>query len=206
MDSIIVVYDNDDVLFPLNEIICAKRSIDIHKITDFYINSNARLTPAEKEIIMQDYKDPNTFANMHYYEGAERIKEVEKLSKLVQVWICSNSFSKEIANHKYRQLPIITGITPDRIVLNVINSENNTEKKLPDNTTIFIDDSPYNIAKSNAKLNIMVKQPWNMSTRAIELASSSSGVLRVAKNTLEANSIVVENVKELIRKGKTNEA
>lgn len=202
MDNIIVVYDNDDVLFPLNEIICTKRNINIHKITDFYINTNKRLTSAEKEIIMQDYKDPDTFADMHYYEGADKIKEVERLSDLIQVWICSNSFSREIANHKLRQLPAITGITPDRIALNIINDENNTEKKLPDNVTIFIDDSPYNIAKSSAKLNIMVKQPWNMSNRAIGLAGSATGSLRVAKNTLEANNIVIESVKELLRREK----
>ena len=59
--------------------------------------------------------------------------------------------------------------------MNVVNDFKS--KILPKDTYIFVDDSPYNISKSNAVYNIMIKRPWNISNEANELLKNTSVIM-----------------------------
>lgn len=111
--------------------------------------------------IIESYYNLSTFENIEWYEGVSDIINIENFG--VSVFINSNCMTEEIAKSKRCQLLEVANINTKRIKCNVINAKDCNNKIIDDDTDILIDDSPFNIAKSKAKLNILINHPWNTS-------------------------------------------
>ena len=72
-----------------------------------------------------------------------------------------------IANVKTEQLLHKLILPQSSIKMNIISSDSSS-KEVNDDAFILVDDSPYNIRNSNAKYNILIRQPWNTSLNAYE--------------------------------------
>ena len=154
-----VVFDMDDTLWSLNEKAVELANIDYNKLITFMINDNPLLTDEEKENLMKVYMSPDLFKNVNWFEGIERINDLN-----ADVHINSNIFSTNVDNIKRVQLHDVLRITDDKIHLNLVTDAKN--KPIDNDTFIFVDDSPYNIINSPAPYNLMLKRPWNTSDEA----------------------------------------
>lgn len=187
-----IVYDIDDTLWGLNKKICEKLNIDENKITKFEIHGIDELTKAEQDSIIYEYTNSDNFRNICWYKGIYDILAPEKLG--AQIYIKSNSTSKEIAELKYIQIKQLINIDDSRLQLHIITVGECKKKELDSDMEIFIDDSPYNIANSTAKVNIILNHPWNTSMDALEIMAGKN-VIRF--DTLEEiNDFVYNYVKE----------
>ena len=166
----IIAFDIDDILWPLNIHICEKHGIKYDDITEFKVPRNTKLTEEERNTLMSEYHNVEVFKQLEFYDGAERIRSL--IDNGHDVWIFSHSLSQDIADVKIERLTKELNIPENKIICSIINKEQVTkEKELPDDLDYFIDDSPYNIAKSNAKENLLIKTPWNCSSNAKETMS-----------------------------------
>jgi hypothetical protein len=160
MSQKLVIFDCDDILWGLNEKASEMTGIDYSELVTFAINENPYLTDDDKKMLSAVYHSVELFENMKFYEGVERLKNIN-----AKVIINSNSMSQAAADIKRMQLKAVTGLSDDQIVINIITPDNCKKKTIPEETFIFVDDSPHNIAMSPARYNIMMYKPWN-STRA----------------------------------------
>lgn len=187
-----IVYDIDDTLWGLNKKVCEKLNIDENKISKFEIKGIDELSKEQQDSIIYEYTNPDNFENILWYDGAIDILKPEELG--AKIYIKSNSTNEEIANLKYMQIKEIMNIDDSRLQLNIITVGECKKKVLDDDMEIFIDDSPYNIANSTAKVNIMLNHPWNTSVDAEKIINGKN-VIRF--NTLkEINEFVYKYVKK----------
>lgn len=156
-----IVFDVDDTLWGLNAKISKKLNIPSEKLTIFSAMDNQNLTMTERKALLNAYADAKSFENIEWYDGIERILQLEKYG--VEIHINSNSATNEIIKLKREQLQQILTLSDDRLHFNLISMKQATKKELDTDTFILIDDSPHNIALSNAKYNIMLMHPWNTS-------------------------------------------
>lgn len=160
-----VVFDVDDTLWGLNDRICASLGIDKSVIHDFNIRKNKSLTDAEKSALLRAYSDVDFFRNIKWFRGIELLNNL--FNKGVDVRISSNCMTAYIANVKTEQLLHKLILPQSSIKMNIISSDSSS-KEVNDDAFILVDDSPYNIRNSNAKYNILIRQPWNTSLNAYE--------------------------------------
>ena len=156
-----IVFDVDDTLWGLNANISKKLHIPSEKLTIFSAMDNQNLTMTERKALLNAYADAKSFENIEWYDGIERILQLEKYG--VEIHINSNSATNEIIKLKREQLQQVLTLYDDRLHFNLISMKKATKKELDNDTFILIDDSPHNIALSNAKYNIMPMHPWNTS-------------------------------------------
>ena len=181
-----IVYDVDDVLWGLNKRVANAIGIDENNITHFVIKDNYLLTKEQQEAILVEYNKDETFDNIEWYEGIEDI--LKPVSLGIDVSINSNCLTEKMAELKTTQLMKILNISKEKIRCNVIDHSVATKKKIDKDTDILVEDSPFNISISPAKLNILINHPWNASEHAIELIKGKN-VIRV--DTLkEANELI----------------
>lgn len=186
-----IVYDIDDTLWGLNKKVCEKLNIDENKIIKFEIRGIGELTEKQQDAIIKEYGNADNFKDIDWYEGVLDILKPEALG--AEIHIKSNSVSKEIAKLKYTQLKSLINISDDRLQLHIITAKDCKKKKLDGDMDIFIDDSPYNIANSTAKINIVLNHPWNMGKDAEEIMKGKK-IIRF--DTLEdINQFVYEYVR-----------
>ena len=154
-----VIYDVDDVLWDLNGYVLRQLGIPPERHVMYDVSQGPLLSATERQDILASFKDPAIFENIDFYPGADEILAVEALGG--EVYIHSNNFNSAIAEHKRRQLrQLLPAMNPQRINLSIINHSTNTKQLLED-VLIFIDDSPYNVAKSQALVNIMPNKCYN---------------------------------------------
>lgn len=159
-----VVFDIDDTAWGLNDRVCSMLSIDINNILDFYIKNNNRLSESQQKSLLDSYSDYKVFENIKWYDGFTSIFDLEKFN--CYVFINSNCSTLDVKNTKLVELVDKLHFPSDRIILNIISDSKN--KRLDDDIYIFVDDSPFNIAKSNAVYNIALRKPWNTSDIGVE--------------------------------------
>lgn len=170
-----IVYDVDDVLWPLVDRVFARLGIPLEKETDFNFKSNPILTDDEKQAILAGFSDPHTFDEMNFYPHLPEILQVEELG--AKVFINSNSYSNEIIERKRAQLQNqLPDFPSERLTFNLIK-EQADKKQIRANTFVFVDDSPYNIALSDALVNILPKKNWNTTKAARKLMIDSGGII-----------------------------
>lgn len=185
-----IVYDVDDVLWGFTAHVVKNLGIDINKMTQFKIRENKLLTLDQQEQVIALFNDSKTFENIVWYDGIKDILYPEKYG--ISIHINSNCLKEKIAELKTTQLLEIIPIKRENIRCNVIEPMAATKKKIDEDTDILIEDSPYNIVQSPAKINILISQPWNMTDEAREIMKGKS-IIRV--NSLkEANRIIREYV------------
>lgn len=156
-----VVFDLDDTLWRLNERAANIAGIDSNLLNCFLVTENTLLTPDQKERVLKIYQSKSLWDNISYESGYERLKDLEQYD--CKVYINSNCITKEVADYKRSFLSKDLGLPDKQIILNVEKSS--TEKEMLDNTYIFIDDSPFNIANSNAKYTIIPNRLWNQDVK-----------------------------------------
>ena len=165
-----IAFDIDDILWPLNIHICEKHGINYDDITEFKVPRNIGITEEERNILMNEYHNVKVFKQLKFYDGAQRIRSI--MDNGHDVWIFSHSLSQDIVDVKIERLTKELNIPENKIICSIINKEQVTkEKELPNDLDYFIDDSPYNIAKSNAKENLLIRTPWNCSSNAKKIMS-----------------------------------
>ena len=185
VNEIIVVYDMDDVLWPLNEHACSLTGIDYGKLCQYSLGDNPLLTKDEVKKLSQMYTNVDLWRDLKWERGAKSIHKLQDCG--VKVMINSNCLSEEVASFKRSFVGRDLKLPEPQIVLNV--TTNWRKKKMIDNTFIFVEDSPHNIEKSNAKYTIIIDKPWN---REVELKNNMFRVYSLQ----EANRLV----KKLIQK------
>ena len=157
MKKYIVVFDLDDTLWNLNEKACKIAGVDYNKIRNFKLHENPLLTDSEKDKLWELYQNPILWKDLEWLDGAKDIKDLE--SDEVEVWLVSNCLNINVEQFKRSILSKELGLPDNRIMLNVKVSVG--DKKMPKNTYIFVDDSPYNLNDSTAKYKIIPDRPWN---------------------------------------------
>ena len=152
----IVVFDVDDILWALNRKMTAMTGIDYEKLHVYSILENQLLPETERNAAYAVYTGHELFENIEWYDGIERINTLN-----ADVRINSNSLNEKAAELKRTQLKQVLNLSDDKIIIHNVKDEK--KKTMIEDTFILVDDSPYNIAKSTAQFNIVLKQPWNTS-------------------------------------------
>lgn len=151
----VIIFDYDDVLFPLNERVCAKVGLDYHSINTF--NVNEWNVPRELAMACNAmYHDPNTFKNADWYDGVEHLFELEELG--AEVYIKTKCYSDDIWEVKYGELrKEFVGVPDSRFIY--CKEE---DKGIGTDTFAFVDDCTPHMVRSLAQYNIMPIKPWNI--------------------------------------------
>lgn len=94
-----VVYDMDDVLNNLNEVVFSSLGLmdKLQELKYFNIKRNNHcLTPEQMEQVLSAYSKIETFEKTVPSKGIERITDIEKLDTRVKVWVYTQKFSEEL--------------------------------------------------------------------------------------------------------------
>ena len=163
-----VVYDCDDVLWDLNTHVANLKGIDPNCLVNFAMLENEALTIPERRAMLDGFRDAASFVDIKFYDGASEILHAEKLGATVM--INSNAYNAEIAELKRQQLTrLLPEMAPEKMRINVIDPDGACHKEIERDLFIFVDDSPFNIALSEAKINIMPTRLWNVTPKAKEI-------------------------------------
>ena len=162
MEKLKVVFDCDDILWPLNKKMAKIAGINFDDLYTYSIKDNKNFSQEEKEKIIGIYGSTQLFTDINWYKGIEKINDIN-----AEIIISTNCYTKDIANLKRKQLKEILNITDDKIHTHIINDEK--EKDIDKDVYIFVDDSPYNIKESYAPFNILMKKPWNITKESNDL-------------------------------------
>lgn len=184
-----VVFDVDDVLWPLGETIARHFGIELERyFHHFKVTENEKLSKREQEAVIAAYADTMFFQEIKFFPGVENLLRPRELGVMIK--IKSNSFSERIAELKIQQLlAAIPGLTRDDIQMNVIDYSRTHGKTIDEDATIFVDDSPFNVSTSPAELNIMPDLGgWNSDAAAKELVRDKTVIY--AKDLNEINQLI----------------
>lgn len=170
-----VVYDVDNVLWPLNRRVFARLKIDWRKDTTYNVLSNPNLTVAERQAVLDIFHQADTFAQIRFFPDAKDILQVESLGATVRIH--SHCYTADIAQSKFQQLrQLLPAIKPAFIKMTIISHDPN-HKQIDADAFVFVDDNPYNIITSKAPVNIVPRQPWNTTPEAAQVLTSGRKVL-----------------------------
>lgn len=150
-----VVFDLDDVLWPLNYVACQLLNIDYSKMVTFGIGDKSELTADEYERLTNLFEDPELWKHIKWEEKALDIYKLERYN--AEIYIDSNCKNQDVADFKRSFLSNTLQIPDERIILNVTQSP----KVVKSDTFIFVDDLMTNIQNSRATHNIMPTKLWN---------------------------------------------
>lgn len=153
-----VVYDIDDVLNNLNDVVMGELGIERWRVKQFRIRDNKDLTQEEIDRIQAHYANPDVFARTTICPSIKHILDIETINPEVAVFIHSLSYSEKIKQVKERQLAqAIPEMRHDRILLEV-----GGDKAVLDDIHILVEDSYINCVDSKAKMfNALVNRPHN---------------------------------------------
>ncbi len=197
LTKVVIVYDMDDILWSLMTVVCQFCDIEYARATRiFSIRDNDQLTHAEQTAILDAFANPKIFERIQFYPGAADIMRPAELGAIIK--INSNAFTSQIANLKRDQLlAAIPGLHPSNIQMNIVNPSTAKHKVLDPDMTIFIDDSPHNIASSSAIINLM--------PRTIGWTSHPGDIQKIAgkrihweDNLLAINTLIYDITKQII--------
>ncbi len=188
-----IIYDIDDVLWGLNFRVMERLGLEYAKITDVdYARTD--FSPEESERVFRAYEDPELFVDMDFYPGIERLLDVEKYG--AEIYINSCACSDAVVKQKYQEMRrALPNLKTERLNIHSIAGQTKYAKTIDANTLIFVDDGPHNIARSQAKYNIMPRKPWNTSESAKRFQGRAPGEVILVDNLIEA----IEKVEEIVR-------
>ena len=167
-----VVFDIDDTLWGLNSKISEITGISFDKFEEFAIELCTLLTDAEKASVLNMYNSDRLFENIKWFDGIHRLNDLN-----AEVFINSNIYRETVDSLKRTQIHEVLDLDDDHIVLNYITDGSVGVKSIDNDVFIFVDDSPYNIANSKAKYNIMLRRPWNVSEYGQGIISDTSVII-----------------------------
>lgn len=155
-----VVFDVDDILWGLNERATERAGVDYKKLVVYDCKKNDVLSSEERSKMLEQYGSLELFEGIEWYDGIDKLVNLERAG--YELYINSNSYTKEVADMKLKQLSSVLPLPPERFIMNVRLSCD-TPKGIEDDVLFFVDDSPYNLVNSNAKHNLTISKPWNYS-------------------------------------------
>lgn len=162
-----VFYDVDDTLWSVNPCVAREIGIDHELLDEFRTRENTHLTAAQIEKVIAGYSAVETYETAPFFDGVEKILDLEN-ELGVKVRIVSNSYSPEVAEIKRRRLlERIPGLTEEHLFLHVTSPEQTHKKVWPFAPTVLVDDSPYNVASSQAIHNFVPKMCYNSTEKAM---------------------------------------
>ncbi len=194
----LVVYDYDDILWPLMRRVAERLGIDYLRATAvFRISDNPLLAEEEKRAIYAAFCDEKFFYDIEFYDDIEGILRPLELG--AEAKIESNALTKKIADLKTEQLLArLPDLKPEQINMQVIEQGQACQKRLDPRTTILVEDSPYNVALSPALLNVMTMEiPWACSLEAVELMHDKHVTWR--PNLRAINQCVYESIQMFLK-------
>lgn len=165
-----MIYDADDILWSLMTVVSQRLGIEFERCTRiFSITDNYLLTPEEREQILTAFEDVSFFQNMQFYPGVKEIMRPTELG--AKVGINSNALTQDIGDTKTDQLlATIPGLRVEDIQMNIIDRSKNKKKPLSPDITSLSEDSPYNVALSEALINVMPRTiPWAYYPSSIQI-------------------------------------
>lgn len=169
-----IIYDLDDVLWNLTELVMQRLGLADRVQTDFRVDQNTVFTDEEKKAILKAFGDAQNFADSEFYPGADEILDI--VAPGVEVSINSNAYSPEVVAVKERRLRETYPDMPVELQrINLVTPSSNRKQIDPD-VLVFVDDSPYNVAGSEAKFNLMPHKTWNTNPKAREVALGKNKV------------------------------
>lgn len=197
MRKLRIVYDMDDVLNNLNEVVATAVGIKETQLTRYNINEIPELEPGQKKAILSCYRTPSIFKQTKLMPGAERICDVED-SGVADVYIHSISLSPEIIPIKLAKLADgIPRLSPDKISL--VLGSGGSDKEAYENTDIVIEDSMANVLKySNNTIKILINKSHNKA-EDWGVAESKLQIIRV--NSLVDAVTIVERLVHMYKLG-----
>ena len=156
-DPKLVIFDVDDVMWYLNERVAQIKGIDFNKFTMFSVPDNPLLTEEEKQIILNAYKEVETYKNIQFIQPVvDLINNIYHNYPEYPVRIVSNNYDQAVKDVKMEQLLQVLDLPEDQIHLRLTTTTSELNgKKLPDEFFLFVDDSPHNIVKANAMHKVM---------------------------------------------------
>lgn len=163
MDTKLVIFDMDDVMWDLNARVAELTGTPHEKFICFDTRENPNFTAEQKRRIVEAYIDPNTYRNITFRQPViDLINRIHRECKDCAVHIISNCGNQEISDAKKPQLLEVLELPEYKIHLDVIDIKTQTKKKvLPDNIFLLVDDSPHNIVLGNVKHRIMPARNHN---------------------------------------------
>lgn len=168
-----VVYDCDDVLWPLTERVCQKYHVPLGKQTVFKIPDDPNLTEDEKAALSASFEEVENFHDMNFYPAVSELSEISALG--AEIAVNSNCFNREIAESKRVQLSTaLPFLRKKDLHVNVVTPHTN-RKAIGDDVLAFVDDSPYNISTSKALINLVPIRSWNTTAEAKQIMLSEGG-------------------------------
>lgn len=162
LTEVLVTYDYDDIFWSLLETVCRRLSIDFQRAgAVFKIKENPLLTSEEQEAIIAAFADPSFFQDIQFFPGVADITRILDLG--AELRINSNAFSAKIGDLKTEQLlAAVPDLRPEQIQMNIIDHSTSDRKPIHPDTFIFHDDSPHNVLRARATINIMPDSPaWS---------------------------------------------
>ncbi len=170
-----IIFDVDDVLWSLTKYACQKCHIKYGRQSDFHLQNDPNLTPAEVDLLINTFCDPETFREMTFFDDIEHIFDVENYG--AEVTINSNCYDPKIITYKRQNLlRIFPHLSEHKLNFSLVTPKTN-HKDIPSDIFVFVDDSPYNIASSKAHFNLMPKKSWNTNSKARETALKNHKIL-----------------------------
>ncbi len=172
-DHFRVIYDCDDVLWPLTEKACQKQNIPYGKQKAYRLDEDNGLSEAEKAKLLDAFHDVQTFREMEFYPEISELSEISALG--AEIGVNSNCFNREIADLKRAQLIAkLPFVYKKDLHINVVTPRTN-RKAVEAGTLAFVDDSPYNISTSQALLNLVPRRSWNIGEDARKIMLEGGG-------------------------------
>lgn len=188
-DKLRVVYDVDDTLWNLSQTICDVHDLNFDDIVTYVAVNNPRLTEEQKQVMLAAYGEPEIFKQCKFYDGYERIFDLEK-NGIAEVWISSGNMTEAVMAIKAKRL--------EEEVANI----NMNHVRLTCSTQIYqgrvtgdilIDDSLMNMIKGDFKYNILIDMPHNRNED--DIAAAKKEIIRVT-----SLSEAVDLVEDIVRR------
>ena len=151
-----VVYDLDDTVWGLNDVVYRRRmGLDPQIATYYNFIDNPSLTDEQKKHIRMLYENPDVFCECEFYPGVERIYDLEKTG-CADVWICSSCLNEQVMDVKIHRLyHEVPNINKTHLRLSCDGSHKR------ESGNILVDDRLQNIINEDFTYNILIDKPYN---------------------------------------------
>lgn len=188
-DKLRVVYDVDDTLWNVSQTICDVHDLNFDDIVTYVAVNNPRLNEKQKQVMLAAYGEPEIFKQCKFYDGYERIFDLEK-NGIAEVWISSGNMTEAVMAVKAKRL--------EEEVANI----NMNHVRLTCSTQIYqgrvtgdilVDDSLMNMIKGDFKYNILIDMPHNRNED--DIAAAKKEIIRVT-----SLSEAVDLVEDIVRR------
>lgn len=188
-----IVFDVDDVFWPLNRHVARIAGMDYEKIVTYIAKENPLLDEAQRQRLHDAYQTPGLHADMDFYPDAKGFGDIARDPR-TDPWIISNSIGQDVVDNKIRNLRRFLG--PDyglfNTIYHVITMDESGRKKFPEGIHILVDDSPLNAAASGAGHILMPKRPWNTSEYGIRALGPAVSRVTWYDDPADACRIILE--------------